>query len=441
MFDVISKVTLKLSTYCNLACEYCHQMTDDKKHHVTFEKYKEMYDFLMRTNLSDTVEVTLTGGEISLLEEEYETAVKWFRKIERNRDVKFTFAVVSNGTNMQQLFKLIKQGDLNPKRTTISWDGLYSMSKSRKSKFEKFNDEFFQNVVKEIGQSPWSKQLNITHAITPTTIQHLHESLVFALDAGVKNFGFYYIHEADYTDKEFLKIYDEQVTKLGEEFVKRYDDLSTRFVYYNWQLLYAKENLPTDNKELMRATTLCHKLGRTVHFDPLGDIYGCIYFGDHRALKLGDLENGNIDKTKYQKFSDQYFEMPGCKLDSCGNSHCFECPASNYVHKGKMATRFSNTCEMLSIEKRIYYDLKPKLNINEFDKAFYWMEEDHLEQKNYNDKYETYLNDIVGIPLTEEAYVQDDEYSNRLSPTYKNVVTWMKKTPKQKEFSLNVETL
>lgn len=222
MFDVISKVTLKLSTYCNLACEYCHQMTDDKKHHVTFEKYKEMYDFLLKTNLSDVVEVTLTGGEISLLEEEYETAVKWFRKIERQRDVKFTFAVVSNGTNIKQLFKLIKQGDLNPKRTTISWDGLYTMSKSRKSKFEKFNDDFFKNVVTEIGQSPWAKQLNITHAITPTTIPYLHDSLVFALDAGVKNFGFYYIHEADYSDKEFLKIYDEQVTKLGEEFVKRY---------------------------------------------------------------------------------------------------------------------------------------------------------------------------------------------------------------------------
>ncbi|MFZ9241631.1 MAG: radical SAM protein [Sediminibacterium sp.] len=441
MFDLISKVTLKLSTYCNLACEYCHQMTDDKKQHVTFNKYREMYDFLLKTNLSDVVEVTLTGGEISLLEEEYETAVKWFRKIERIRDVKFTFAVVSNGTNIQQLFKLIKKGDLNPKRTTISWDGLYSMSKSRKSKFEKFNDEFFRNVIVEMGKSPWAKELNLSHAITPTTVPYLHDSLVFALNSGIKNFSFYYIHEADYSDPEFLKIFDREVEKLGQEFVSRYNDLEKRFVYYNWQLLYAKENLPTDDKEMMRATTLCHKLGRTVHFDPLGDIYGCIYFGDHRALKLGDLDNGSVDKTKYKKFSDQYFEMPGCNLGGCGNSHCFECPASNYVHKGKMANRFSNTCDMLSTEKRVYYKLKPTLNINEFDKALYWMEEDHLDQKNYGQKYQTYLDDIVGIPLTDEQYVQDDQYSNRLSPTYKNVITWMKKTPKQPEISAKLETI
>jgi sulfatase maturation enzyme AslB (radical SAM superfamily) len=430
MFDVISKITIKLSTYCNLACEYCHQMTDDKKQHVTFNQYQELYQFLMKTNLSDTVEVTLTGGEISLLAEEYETAVKTFRKVERNKDVKFTFAVVSNGTNIEQLFKLIKKKDLNPKRTTISWDGLYSMSKSRASKVEMYNDEFFKEVIRKIGQSPWAKEMNVSHAITPTTIAHLHESLVFALDNGIKNFGFYYIHEADYSDPEFLKIYDQQITLLGQEFAKRYADLDSRFVYFNWQLLFAKENLDTNNKELMRATTLCHKLGRTVHFDPLGDIYGCIYFGDHRALRLGDLEHGAIDKSKYKKFSDQYFEMPGCNLGGCGNSHCFECPASNYVHNGKMANRFSNTCEMLSIEKRVYYDIKPTLPMNEYDKAFYWMEEDHLEQKNFNDKHLAYLEEIVGIPLTDEEYVPEDDYAKRSSPTYKNVVTWMKKTPK-----------
>lgn len=431
MFEVISKVTLKLSTYCNLACEYCHQMTDDKKHHVTFQKYKELEDFLLRTNLSPVVEVTLTGGEISLLEEEYETAVKCFRRVERKKDVQFTFAVVTNGTNIQQIFKLIKKRDLNPKRTTMSWDGLYSMSKSRKSKFDKFNDEFFKDVIRQIGQSPWAKDITITHSIGPTTIEHLHDSLVFALDNGIKNFGFYYIHEADYSDRTFLNLFDREVTKLGQEFAKRYDDLNTRFVYYNWQLLFAKENIDTTNKELMRTTTLCHKLGRTVHFDPLGDIYGCIYFGDHRALKMGDLDNGNVDKSKYQKFSDQYFEMPGCNLGGCGNSHCFECPASNYVHNGKMAKRFSNTCEMLDIEKRIYYEIKPSLTINDYDRAFYWYEEDHLDQKNFDDKYQTYLDGVVGIPLTDEQYVPEDDYAKRLSPTYKNVITWMKKTPKE----------
>ena len=429
MFTYISKITVKLSTYCNLACTYCHQMTDDKKHHVTFDKWKELYQFLLKTELDDTVEVTLTGGEISLLPEEYDTAIKWFRKIEQQKDVKFTFAVVSNGTNIQQLFKLIKRGDLNPKRTTISWDGIYSQTKSRKTKIEKYNDEFFRQLIIDIGKSPWAEQINISHAITPETIPHLHESLTFALDNGMKNFGFYYIHEADYSDKNFLKIYDREITKLGQEFVKRYTT-KDRFVYYNWQLLYAKENVDTTNSETMRRSTMCHKLGRTLHFDPAGDIYGCIYFGDHRALRLGELEKGVIDKSKYVKFSEQYLEAPKCNHGSCGNSHCFECPASNYVHNGKMANRFSNTCEMLEIEKRIYIELKSNLQINEFDKAFYWMEEDHLGEKNFEDKMNDFYNGVTGIPLTDEQYVSDDEYTKRASPTYKNVITWMKKTPK-----------
>lgn len=430
MFEYISKITVKLSTYCNLACTYCHQMTDDKKHHVTFDKWPELYQFLLKTELDDTVEVTLTGGEISLLPEEYATAVKWFRKIERQKDVKFTFAVVSNGTNIEQLFSLIKKGDLNPKRTTISWDGIYSQSKSRKTKVKMYNDEFFKQLVVDIGKSPWAKDINISHAITPETIPHLHESLLFALDSGMKNFGFYYIHEADYSDREFLKLYDREITKLGEEFVKRYNNIDTRFVYYNWQLLYAKENVNVKNAETMRKSTMCHKLGRTLHFDPQGDIYGCIYFGDHRALQLGDLEHNTIDKSKYEKFSNQYLETPNCNHGSCGNSHCFECPASNYVHNGKMANRFSNTCEMLEIEKRVYEQLKPSLTITEIDKAFYWMEEDHLGEKNFDDKVISYQNNIVGIPLTDESYIPDDQFSKKQSPTYKNVVTWMKKVPK-----------
>jgi radical SAM protein with 4Fe4S-binding SPASM domain len=385
---------------------------------------------LLKTELDDTVEVTLTGGEISLLPEEYSTAVKWFRKVERQKDVKFTFAVVSNGTNIEQLFSLIKKGDLNPKRTTISWDGIYSQSKSRKTKVELYNDEFFKQLVVDIGKSPWAKEINLSHAITPETIPHLHESLVFALDNGMKNFGFYYIHEADYSDKEFLNLYDREITKLGEEFVKRYDNIETRFVYYNWQLLYAKENVNVDNSETMRKSTMCHKLGRTLHFDPQGDIYGCIYFGDHRALQLGDLEHNTIDKSKYEKFSDQYLETPNCNHGSCGNSHCFECPASNYVHNGKMSNRFSNTCEMLDIEKRVYGELKPALTITEIDKAFYWMEEDHLGEKNFDDKVNSYRDQIVGIPLTDDNYVADDEFTKKQSPMYKNVITWMKKVPK-----------
>ena len=88
---------------------------------------------------------------------------------------------------------------------------------------------------------------------------------------------------------------------------------------------------------------------------------------------------------------------------------------------------------MLEIEKRIYNELKPNLVIDEFDRAFYWMEEDHLGEKNFEDKMNDFYNGITGIPLTDEQYVPDDEYTKRASPTYKNVITWMKKTPKVTE--------
>ena len=61
------------------------------------------------------------------------------------------------------------------------------------------------------------------------------------------------------------------------------------------------------------------------------------------------------------------------------------------------------------------------------------MEEDHLGEKNFEDKMTDFYNGTSGIPLTDEQYVPDDEYTKRASPMYKNVITWMKKTPKINE--------
>lgn len=384
MFSKISKLTIKITSYCNLACSYCHQLTEDKKERKDFSYYQDLADFVTDLDLAEFVEVTLTGGEISLATEEYVRVVEVLRKVQRRKDVQFSYAVVSNGSNIEGLIGLIDKKILNPKRTTISWDGIYSASKSRKSK-DKFDDEFFKNVIKTIGKSRYNRHITITHAITPSTINYLHESLLFALDQGIKNFSFYYIHEADYTDRTFVESFRHQMKLLAEEFIKRYDDLNTRFVYYNWQLLYTKIGAPTDILN-MQASTMCQKLGKSIHIDQYGDIYGCIYFGDHRALKLGHIAEG-IDTTRINSFIEEYTTKPDCNLGSCGNSHCFECPAANYVHNGAMSKRFANTCELLAIERNIFNEYSKHLNFNDIlDIKHYWMDKSHVGTKGFFEK-------------------------------------------------------
>lgn len=415
MFDQINRVSVKLSGYCNLACEYCHQLNEDKKSHDVFSDFDGLIRFLSQVNLESSVEVTLTGGEITQCPELYEKAVKAFKRIERKIPVKFVFSVVSNGTNLPCLFDWIKRGILTPRRTAISWDGLHTASLSRHSKSREYTDEFFLRMISELGQSEYASDICVTHAVAPSTLPFLAESFKYAVSQNIKNIGHYYIHEANYSDPALVDCFNKELTKISQLFVERYASPKERFIYWNYQLLWSKLNLKPED---MIASTMCQKLGRTLHIDPNGDVYGCIYFGDHRAFRLGTIKDG-INQNILEAFIQEYREAPHCNLDACTHHHCFECPAANYVAHGSMSKRFMNTCELLSIEKTIFLRALSKITIHDFDIENYWMDQDHLGDKDY---YKKINNQSIGIPITD---VEVGSLYQRPSQALKHVTHWM----------------
>lgn len=427
MFEKINKITIKLTTYCNLACEYCHQLTTDKVKSQKFSDYQGLYDFLLKIPFEPEVEVTLTGGEISLIPEEYEKAFKVFRKLNRKIETKFEFAVVSNGTNVDQLLEFIDKGMLKALKTTISWDGLYTSSLSRRPKSKEFNDEFFKEQLKKIGKSPYGEQICISHAITPETVMHIPKSVEWMIENGLKNFGFYYIHEANYHSLEFVKNFDTMCEELGALFVNNFNNDEKRFKYFNWQLLFAKisdDLSPT----AMVANTSCHKLGRSIHIDPFGDIYGCIYFGDHRALKLGELSHGALQRKATNKFITDYVQAVSCKIEKCENSHCYECPAANYVHNGGMQNRMANTCHLLSIEKRVFNKYFNTFKEDQIKKDNKWLISMYFNEKDHENasKEIEYYEKIREFP--EESMMADYEMSDQptqQSPVINHIKNWM----------------
>ena len=100
MFSVINRISIKLNSFCNSNCKYCHQSNIDKNTFTNFSNFSNLISFLKKLNLDSEVEVTLTGGEVTLYPERYIEAVKWFTRLEREIDIKFRYAVVSNGTNI-----------------------------------------------------------------------------------------------------------------------------------------------------------------------------------------------------------------------------------------------------------------------------------------------------------------------------------------------------
>lgn len=349
MFKKINRLAIKLFSGCNMNCSYCFQQYTEKYQPKTFQDFNNLYNFLKTLSYEDKVIVTFCGGEMTLrpnLIEECEKKV--FKKIEREIDVCFEYGMITNGTNIETMLDLFDRKVLNPEYCNFSWDGLFSSSLSRHINGQ-YNDEYFQNVIKKIGQSNYNKIFSIVHALTPSTVPYLAKSFQFCIENNAYNFGYYPIHEANYSE-EFHKLFEIELNKIFELLVQ-YKNEPINF--FNLETIKQKQN-----KTLYFT---CTKLGHNYYINPLGDIYPCIYFGDNKSFKLGNIYNG-INYDLVEDFIEKYLHYPDCDYQNCKCTFCGECPAACYVNNGNMNKKFKNLCEIRKIEKNIYEKFENKLD-------------------------------------------------------------------------------
>lgn len=398
MFKKIDRISVKVTTFCNMDCAYCHQLKIDKNKPETFAYYDELKEFLSKCNMTDRIQATITGGEISL---RLSDLVRCSNELNSIGNTRYAPNVVTNGSNMKGIINLVRKGVLRADDVTLSWDGIHSCSKTRYSKNSSYDDAFFNRNIELVGKIGLGGTLNIVYAVTPVNVVDMHASLLFALETGVRNFTYYLIHEGDYDNVGFLSEFEHQLRLIAREFVERYDT-DERFALYNFQNLYSRRICDDD----FVSNITCRKLGRTFHFDTEGDIYGCIYFGDHRALQLGSLLDGGVYPDRLEEFSKDYLQQPSCKWGSCNLTNCFECPASNYVSLGSMQKKRCHACAVRRIENKVLDDVLDNIQMTDYDRANFWYDHD-AESENHMLEKRFDIND-VGVPLaTSEAHKKE----------------------------------
>jgi sulfatase maturation enzyme AslB (radical SAM superfamily) len=350
MFNKINRLAIKLYSGCNMNCDYCFQSFNEKYSPKEFKEYDLLYEFLKSLPLGDHIIVTFCGGEMTLRPDLIEKCEKKvFKKLEREFDVTFTYSMISNGTNPNVMLEMFDKKLLDPENCHISWDGLYSISKSRKC--PQFSDESMKRNIKHIGESIYGNKVSIVHALTPTTINHLAESFQYCLDNNLTSFGYYPIHEAFYDD-DFHIVFREQLEKLYQmvlECYRKHIDIN----FFNLELVKL-ENQPE------RFFT-CKKLGENLYINALGEVYPCIYFGDNHLYRFGSIKDG-LDETVMKAFMNDYLHYPKCDYKNCKCTMCGECPAACAVHNGNMNIKFQNLCKIRQIEKEVYDKHKDELS-------------------------------------------------------------------------------
>ena len=271
MFRKISAVTIKLGTYCDLDCVYCFQQHDIKTKNVVFDKYKELVKFLSNPKITfaDRLEIKLTGGEPSLYTDRIRIAYKELKKLERYQPTTLYFTSIFNGTRIEKMLELMDENILDSYGCKLSWDGIYSSSKSRLTKIAKYDDEYFRNVVRTLGKSKYGKDVLVRIALTPNTVDDMVDSFKFALDAGCRKIEYYYLTDCpEYTDSTFQ-------TKFIKAFncIMKFKEQVPDFNWANWETLEFASLLDQKN-DLLRAIN-CRHLGKMLYIENDGRIAPC----------------------------------------------------------------------------------------------------------------------------------------------------------------------
>ena len=268
MLDQIRYLLIKYCTFCNLDCSYCLiQDKKSKEEAKVFSSTKELVSMLKNLPIADTLNIELTGGECTLFADQIYDFYTEMKKLERTIDTKINIGIVTNGTQLEKLFPLFDEGIIDPWSTKISWDGIYSESKSRKSKTG-LTDEYFNQKIKDLGASKYNKDVLVRIALTKDTIDDLADSFEYALNAGCNKIEYYLLYLKDdpnyYADPEFLEKIRKQLFKIGLLYMDH------PFDYENWNYLFYTD-MVEDKSKLFDLS--CEILGRMLYITIDGDIF------------------------------------------------------------------------------------------------------------------------------------------------------------------------
>ena len=361
MYEAIDNVLIKTTGKCNFNCSYCFNTLAGKKQ-PAFDKFDDLYNFLVNQNLVNDFKVSLLGGEITTNISPIIRLKSVMDQVASTKGIRYKFACTTNGSNREVLEYLFNIGIFETKYVHISWDGLGENLRYRPKEFD---DKYYEDLFKWHGQI--NSDTHVSVGLTKENVNKLFDNFKFLLDCGMKTVGYYVIHGYKY-DKSIYDVFKKQLEKFMEYYSIHKQNKEWHFDNYRWYL---------ESKQV-KYNFICPKLGNLICIDYEGDIYPCPWLLEHKLFKLGNLKTG-YDKNALQNFVKCYNEPYNCDYKNCKNIQCIVCPAANKVINGKLCKTFHDVCELYNIEREIFnkYDVyeelyikesKPQNNIPEFMK-------------------------------------------------------------------------
>jgi hypothetical protein len=322
---------------------------DARKSNDRFNRFDELLNFLIDAPLAQDVLINVSSGELSLFPDLIETAYNKLKKIERYKDTSVKFGLYTNGSNIEAILDLLDRGILDPKYTSMSWDGIFG-STIRESKSSKYNDSLFNKAIESIGRSKYKDDILIRSALTSTLLLHQKQSIEYLIDCGCSNWEYYFLIDNDeYRDPIFLDIFEKELNSLY-----KYNGNGINIFNINSMLEFYSTS--TAKKRLW-----CRSLYNSIEIDVYGKILPCGSYSNGYKYKPPSIDFDDIsqkyDPAKIERINiDNCIKCHQCNHANCGNLHCIECARLIPYRTGDIFEyKASQPCKIRNIERKLYY--------------------------------------------------------------------------------------
>ena len=347
----INDITLAIINRCNFKCDYCYCKEPSVKE-LSFNRYNDLLNLLKILPLDDTVNIILSGGEVTMFEDKIYEAYDNIRKFNRYITNKLRLGVYTNGTNLEVLVNAIGDGIFDTDMCAVSWDGLTS-SNVRRPKTEKFTDDYMKAQLKILGDSGYGDKVLVRTALSSASIDTLYDSVKFLLDINCNTWEYYLLNDnEEYADESFVNKFAYQLQLIINEY-----KINKNFKFYNLENFMKLYNDIKDDSCNKAKGICCGKVGSTLNIGVTGLLSpcgSCCPEHKHFNSKMFSTDMLNVPEfiKLYKKYIEYCSSVKFCDYKNCINFQCIECAFEIQFRQSK--NKSAQPCKLRTEERLTY---------------------------------------------------------------------------------------
>lgn len=347
----IKAMCLHVSHDCNLRCEYCFAETGDfgtGRKLMPVEVGKKAIDFLIEKSFGrENLEVDFFGGEPLMAWDTVTATVDYARSIEKQHGKNFRFTITTNGMLLDD--EKIEYINREMSNCVLSLDGRKEVNdRIRFTPNHKGSYDIIVPKFKKLVKGR-TKEGRTDYYIRGTFTKY---NLDFASDVlHMADLGFKELSvEPVVTDPEFpYALTEDDLPVIYKEYDRLYEIMEKNPGKFNF--FHFKIDLNQGPCAIKRLRG-CGCGNEYVAVTPDGDIFPCHQFVGMEQWKMGNIFDGNVDKTIKDYFAKTHiYSKKGCS-DCWARFYCSGgCNANSFQYEGDVQIPNKLACKLQ--QKRI----------------------------------------------------------------------------------------